>query len=34
VPRSDMHDVPLIRPFQESLDTIKNTTEELHNVDA
>jgi hypothetical protein len=33
VPRSDAHNMPLIQPFQASVNTIKNTTEELHSVD-
>jgi hypothetical protein len=34
VPRSSAHDVPLIRPFQASIDTVKNTTDELRSMDA
>jgi hypothetical protein len=32
VPRSDACDVPLIRPFQASVDTVKNTIEELCSI--
>jgi hypothetical protein len=32
VPRSGVHDVPLLQPFQASANTIKNTTEESHSV--
>jgi hypothetical protein len=31
-PRSDVHDVPLILPFQALVDTFRNTTEELGNI--
>jgi hypothetical protein len=34
VPRSSAHDVLLIWSFQASVDTIKNTTKELHNIAA
>jgi hypothetical protein len=34
VPRSDVRDVPVIQPFQASIDTIKNTTKELRSVAA
>jgi hypothetical protein len=34
VPRSGAHDVPLLRPFEASADTIKATTEELHSITA
>jgi hypothetical protein len=29
-----MRDVPLLQPFQESADTIKDTTEELRSITA
>jgi hypothetical protein len=32
VPRSSVRNVPLLRPFQASTNTIKNTTEELRSV--
>jgi hypothetical protein len=31
-PRSGVHDMPLILPFQSPADTVRNTTEELHSV--
>jgi hypothetical protein len=34
VPRSGVHNVPLILPFQAPTDTVRNTTEELCNVAA
>jgi hypothetical protein len=34
VPRSSTHDVPLLWPFQASVDTIKDTTEELRSITA
>jgi hypothetical protein len=27
-----MHDVPLLRPFLASVNTVKDTTEELHSI--
>jgi hypothetical protein len=32
VPKSIMHDVPLLRPFLASVNTVKDTTEELHSI--
>jgi hypothetical protein len=32
VPGSDVHDMPLLWPFQASANTVKDTTEELRNI--